>query len=76
MKLYTHYKEANELKDTLSRDNNEIDLMRIFGEKIQGFREKGIEINMKQLKKALTYVLRQSADIAMDGETTSSAGSD
>ncbi len=31
---------------------------------------------MKQLKKALTYVLRQSADIALDGDTTSSAGSD
>ena len=39
-------------------------------------KEKGIQINTAQIKKALLKVLRQHSDVQTDGESTSDAGSD
>lgn len=50
--------------------------MKTFVEKISQYREKNPELKTKHLRKSLTYVLRQTQDIVMEGETTSSAGSD
>eukprot|EP00347_Sterkiella_histriomuscorum_P004799 403359053 len=75
LQLHCHYKEINDLRDVVSKDQ-EVEIMKIFVEKIQLYREKNPEIKMKHLKKALSCVLRQTQDLMLDGETTSSAGSD
>ena len=50
--------------------------MKLYDEKLKGYREENVSINSKQIMKALRKVLRQHADVFTDGEANSSAGSD
>ena len=54
----------------------DIELMKLYKEKMEQMKEQGIAINTAQIKKALLKVLRQHSDVQTDGESTSSAGSD
>jgi len=75
MTLYEHYRAENEFKDAFSKDP-ETEAMKLFVEKIHRYKEEGQEINTKLIKKALMLVLRSTHDLLLEGETTSSAGSD
>lgn len=50
--------------------------MKLYDEKLKGYKEENVPINTKQIMKALRKVLRQHADVFTDGEANSSAGSD
>ena len=54
----------------------DIELMNLYRDKMTQMKEKGIQINAMQIKKALLKVLRQHSDVQTDGESTSDAGSD
>ena len=50
--------------------------MKLYDEKLKGYKEEGVQINTKQIMKALRKVLRQHADVFSDADANSSAGSD
>ena len=50
--------------------------MKLYFEKIDKVKKDGKELQTKHLRKALLLVLRQTADIFSDKNTSSSAGSD
>ena len=54
----------------------DIELMKIYNQKMEQMKENKVPINTMQIKKALLKVLRQHSDVQTDGETTSSVGSD
>ena len=47
-----------------------------YDEKVKNLQKEGIPVTSKIIRKALCNVLRQHADVATEGETTSSVGSD
>lgn len=50
--------------------------MKYYEEKLKSYKEEGIQINTKQIMKALREVLRQHADILSEGTCNSSGGSE
>ena len=71
---YNHYKM---LLDTgYNRDAEETRAMALYFERLDKVRQQGKEIQSKHIKKGLLAVLRQTADIFSDGNTTSSVGSE
>ena len=75
LQLYEHYRIENESKDLFSKDK-ETEIMKNFSDKIIELKSDKVEINSKHIKKALLQVLRYTQDLILDGETTSSAGSE
>lgn len=73
--IYSHYQIINENQQPIERDPD-VELMKLYKEKMEQMKEQGISINTAQIKKALLKVLRQHSDVQTDGETTSSVGSD
>ena len=73
--IYNHYQIINDQMQPIERDPD-IELMKLYKEKMEQMKEQGIAINTAQIKKALLKVLRQHSDVQTDGESTSSAGSD
>ena len=65
----------NDKMQPIERDPD-VELMKIYKEKMEEMKAAGIAINTAQIKKALLKVLRQHSDVQTDGESTSSAGSD
>lgn len=70
---YHHYKI---LSDGAMRPDPEVEVMVHYFDRINKVREAGKEIQSKHLKKGLAAVLRQTADIFSDHNSSSSAGSD
>jgi len=73
--IYGHYQMINEKMQPIERDPD-VELMKLYKEKMEEMKTAGVAINTAQIKKALLKVLRQHSDVQTDGESTSSAGSD
>lgn len=71
---YNHYKM---LLDTgYNGDAEETRAMALYFERLDKVKQQGKEVQSKHIKKGLLAVLRQTADIFSDGNTTSSVGSE
>lgn len=55
--IYTHYKVVNDRLYEMEKDPD-VELMKLYREKIASMVEAGITINTKQIRKALLNVLR------------------
>ena len=73
--IYGHYQMVNEKMQPIERDPD-VELMKLYKEKMDEMKAAGVAINTAQIRKALLRVLRQHSDVQTDGESTSSAGSD
>lgn len=73
--LFTHYKMINDNLTSFEKDP-EVELMKQYDEKLKTLQKEGVPISTKWVRKALCNVLRQHADVATEGETTSSVGSE
>lgn len=72
--LYNHYKLMKETG--YDEEAQHIEGMSQYYERLEKLKNNNKEVQTKHLKKALTAVLRQTADIFSDGNSSSSAGSD
>lgn len=73
--IYQFYRVYNEKLQPVEKDQD-VELMKIYNQKMEQMKENKVPINTMQIKKALLKVLRQHSDVQTDGETTSSVGSD
>lgn len=64
------------MSDSAIRPDPEVEVMVHYFDRIAKVREAGKEIQSKHIKKGLAAVLRQTADIFSDHNSSSSAGSD
>jgi len=71
--LYNHYKI---MSDSKIKQDPEVENMCHYFERLDKVRQNNKEIQSKHIKKGLQAVLRQTADIFTDGNSSSSAGSD
>lgn len=71
-KIYTHYKTHNNDMGSYEIVKN----FQIYHEKLKEFTDQNVQVNTREIRKALRKVLRQTAEVFSDNETASSLGSD
>ena len=60
--IYGHYQMVNEKMQPIERDPD-VELMKLYKEKMDEMKAAGVAINTAQIRKALLRVLRQHSDV-------------